>query len=631
MKRLGSIAGVLMLAGAVSSAFSQSGVTRVWAVDEGEKIKQDALNHWLSTSVENAVWDGSRIRVFGGRNEVVGFQVILEASGSGASGVNVVLDSLEGPGYVVKNTGGIGDPMGFVGKRIELFTEHYINVTERSSAWGYSPGWARPQPEAEHLGWLPDGLIPFEAPNKTPTTGVGGAPFAIGGGRLQGVWVDVYIPPDAPGGTYTGELQVTEQGVVRYRVPVELEVYGFTLPDTTHFHTMFYYEGLIDRHGVSEGTTEFWRLFRNYMHVFHRHRINLVKGADVTLPTFENHLGGYYTGSYYMPTYGYDGPGVGVGDLTYGIGVYDQPSRGWESGFWPNDSASWVAAADAWEGWFAANAPAVERFKYMTDEPDPPDYGTIIQRAGWIRNSRGPGRNLGIYATVRIDPRLYGAVTYWSLQDQSGYDPGDGYVVGYVEELVKPRQALGEKVGLYNGTRPGFGVPGFLDCHVVDNRVNPWIAFKYDVDQYFQWSMGYMVTLNPPKNVWVDNWWPMEGGRVWGDGQHIYPGQDVKFPGDSRGVEGPIVSVRLKNFRRGMQDYEYLWLARQSGVSEDSLQAIMNSVVPRALDEVNQASQPEFALRGYLYEQARRRLAHLLAMKGAAGEVRPRHAEVTNH
>jgi hypothetical protein len=39
----------------------------------------------------------------------------------------------------------------------------------------------------------------------------------------------------------------------------------------------------------------------------------------------------------------------------------------------------------------------------------------------------------------------------------------------------------------------------------------------------------------------------------------------------------------------------------------------MNSVVPRALDEVNQASQPEFALRGYLYEQARRRLANLLA------------------
>ena len=37
--------------------------------------------YWASTSSDNRVWDGTRVKLFGGRNEFVAFQLILEASG----------------------------------------------------------------------------------------------------------------------------------------------------------------------------------------------------------------------------------------------------------------------------------------------------------------------------------------------------------------------------------------------------------------------------------------------------------------------------------------------------------------------------------------------------------------------
>ena len=56
---------------------AEAGIRRVWAVNDGEKIERDAKNH--PASARNSVWDGRVVHVFGARNEVVAFQVIVEA------------------------------------------------------------------------------------------------------------------------------------------------------------------------------------------------------------------------------------------------------------------------------------------------------------------------------------------------------------------------------------------------------------------------------------------------------------------------------------------------------------------------------------------------------------------------
>ena len=53
----------------------------IWAVSDGEKIERDELNSPHKRG--NAVWDGKRVKLFGARNEVIAFQLIVEAGASG--------------------------------------------------------------------------------------------------------------------------------------------------------------------------------------------------------------------------------------------------------------------------------------------------------------------------------------------------------------------------------------------------------------------------------------------------------------------------------------------------------------------------------------------------------------------
>src|SRR5688500_7767120 len=76
---------------------AHAAVAAVWANEGGDKVTQDDLRASSTpTSVHNPVWDGTTIRMFGARNEVVNFNLVLEAPG-GASGVSVGFNTLTGP------------------------------------------------------------------------------------------------------------------------------------------------------------------------------------------------------------------------------------------------------------------------------------------------------------------------------------------------------------------------------------------------------------------------------------------------------------------------------------------------------------------------------------------------------
>jgi hypothetical protein len=71
----------------------------------------------------------------------------------------------------------------------------------------------------------------------------------------------------------------------------------------------------------------------------------------------------------------------------------------------------------------------------------------------------------------------------------------------------------------------------------------------------------------------------------------VYPGTDLGNPSDSYGVDGPFASLRLKEWRRGVQDTDYLALAQQ--IDPASTQAVINQVMPQALWEY-QAPDPSW-------------------------------------
>ena len=589
----------------------EQGITAVWAVDESEKVRAEDLDHWARSDKRNGVWDGEQIHLFSARNEFVAFQLILEAAGPGAKGVRLTFDSLVSATGVIKNPGGRRDIFDFRGRRIELFVESYIDVRQRSDWWLAT---ARPLPDALHMGRIPDALVPADTKGKFDH-GASGMPFDIDAGSNQAVWVDIFVPPDQAPGEYHGQVNVSEDGHPPRAVQMALQVYGFILSDTTHLHTHMFWgsTAITARHGVDDDSPGYWKLFHNYAMMFHRHRLDLIDGRR-TLETFTRKLAGYYTGSAYTPDRGYDGPGVAVGNQTYSIGTYDQPDDGWRSGFFPNTAESWQRAADAWETWFRANAPAVVRYKYLEDEPPYAHWPEVRHRAEWIQTSAGVGRFLGRMVTTRMGPELYGPVTFWMTGGHAGWKDSGG-TTGYDITVAAARHAAGEQVGFYNGQRPSYGDPVAIDDFATDARVNPWIAWKYAADQYYLWETAYYADTKH------DAWEKGVSGSI------IYTGEDRKFPGENRGVPGPIVSIRLKNLRRGMQDYEYLWLARQAGIDT---RAIVDAVVPAAFNDYrsgllsSQSEQPAWADRGYVYELARKQLAERLEDAVRHGTITPR-------
>ena len=111
----------------------------------------------------------------------------------------------------------------------------------------------------------------------------------------------------------------------------------------------------------------------------------------------------------------------------------------------------------------------------------------------------------------------------------------------------------------------------------------------------------------------------MIGGNN-GDGGLLYPGTDLIYPASSYGIRGPIVSLRLKHWRRGIQDVDYIVLA--NSINAQAVSALVQQMVPKALWE-NQCADPAFDCSYFIgpvswsenpddWEAARSQLAHII-------------------
>jgi hypothetical protein len=116
----------------------------------------------------------------------------------------------------------------------------------------------------------------------------------------------------------------------------------------------------------------------------------------------------------------------------------------------------------------------------------------------------------------------------------------------------------------------------FIEYPLLDERVTPWICWKYKANGFEYWSTtSWGVNKRKgdkwPKVPWVANTF----GRYNGDGHLLYPGADGK----------PYSSIRFEALRDGLEDYEYLWTlrallqqaedAKQSGAALDAARKLL--------------------------------------------------------
>jgi hypothetical protein len=567
---------------------AQAGVRRVWATNDGEKIERDARGG--PDAISNSTWDGRSVRLFGARNEILAFQVIVEADGAGIRALSARLKELRMGADRIVYAPPRPDPTDYVGRPIQIFAVHYMNVAMPSHAsWVYERG--SPAAPADPTGWKPVQLVPENA-----RADRGGLPVAVRPDENQSLWIEIYVGRDRKPGRYRGSIEVEADGARRL-LPIELEVLDFTLPDENSMHAMLFYTS--DQAERYQGRN----LDPAYHRLAHRYRVELVDGYDEqTLPRVQ----GRFAGTDFTRAQRYEGPGEGVGTVLAPRTFYG-PGRDFDE-----RRSAWTHS-DAWMTFLRDRFPRAITFLYMPDEPRPADYARIRELADNIHSNPGPGRALPVFVTSKYVEPLDGAIDIWCAGP-----------LGFDVERAAAERVRGHQFWFYNGGRPAGGAIT-IDAPATDARATIWAAFKHDVGVYFYWHSVHWRHNSQKQgerdqNVWADTITfdnrrqsdkPIDDqGYIHGDGVLLYPGEERLHPEEDRGIAGPIATIQLANFRRGLQDHQYLTLARTLGL-DTAVRDALTAIVPRVFSEAgDRVSFPE---RGEPYERARLALGRAIA------------------
>jgi hypothetical protein len=574
----------------VPFARAQPSALRIWAVSDCDKVLR-----YDSPWDSSAVWsrDEGVVSLHAARNEYVAFQVMITAEGEDLVGVNAVTGGLNGQAANISSG------------HIQLFREHYLHVTEPSTSMYGDQSTTGP-------GWYPDPLVPLDAPD-------GGAPFSVQAGSNQGLWVDIYVPEGTPAGNYTGTINISAQGKGTVPLPVQLKVWDFTLPAESHIASFFLYQPnqIADAHGVAKYGDQYLAIEAEYARIARLHRCNFSTsiypeyygsgtGTVVIWDSWHDQLAQRHLDGTIFP----DGRGIDLYVLPIGQDYPDPDDHGGLGS--PEFEDTFITMLQQFRQHFIDRGWYDRSFLYIVDEPNDSAgyelvryYGELIDRAG-----------TGFPLMVTESPRPQ--------------DPSWGSLVGYVDIWCAggdawpgpmwERQAAGEEGWTYNGGEPYAGSQ-IIDTSGLGPRTWAWITRRYGVECWLLWDVCYFKDIYngfTSNDVWSDplTYDQRRSGTTWpdwgnGDGTLFYPGTP-------RGIVGPVGSLRLKEWRRGAQDYEYMWLLERRGRGE-SADAIVDGIVPYAFGDA-EGKATSWSKDPATWEEARIRMGEELSQIGGYAE-----------
>ncbi len=565
----------------------------VWAIGEGFRVDPltgrvreeqrkggNPIPADFDYTRKNLAWDAeaSRITLRAARNEVVGVQLQIRGP---AEDVTVICSDLKGPGVISAK------------RDVHVLKQWYLNVTQNSSdkdstTAGYNLG----------KGWYADALIPAGA------GGGFGMPFdipdrnnAIPGQKWQSVWIDVYVPRDVPPGEYSGNVTVSGRGLGEHVLPVDLKVYDVTLSDEFACEVGLNNYGSIGRKG-SETRLRYYQMAHRHRMGVHEHYVAPpVSGegekVEIDWGSYDSEMGKYFTGEAFSEAAGYRGPGQGRPLAWVYLPFEILGSHAWPM---PKDAMHTPAYDQAvrkalreFSDHFTKNGWTDTRMMFFINGLDEPTsveaieniryFGDLVKSAGAdrvyfrgdINHLHDISRVIPGYTEQQMLDALFPAIDLWCcVADFKRTDFSQ--LLG--RKPIKPDLVT----WFYQNREPSVG--GYcLDDETIGLATWPVIAWKYGLDGCILWELGF---TGKSDNVWVDprNSVYAERGVVHNlAGFVVYP----DYPGED-GVKGPVASIRLKSFRRGAQDYEYLRLLEGATDRQTAL-AMLETVMGPCLYE----------------------------------------------
>jgi Glycoside hydrolase 123, catalytic domain len=366
-------------------------------------------------------------------------------------------------------------------------------------------------PSASAGKFPPDGLLPLEEDisdsASTPLT----------------LWISIKISPNRAAGLYHLVLVVTDrQGSIR--LPIELRVYRFSLPDDlpiTIFGGFWPQPGLWPKSAEGLPSME---IIKHYFQSLREHKFNAL-GGSYPLP-----LGRIQAGQRIedFPTY-HELLRYALDDLKFKY--FQIPKlKGWQSVSDTDSTFSRQARIfyPLYSDYLRRHGWENRALNYLVDEPRPPQYKSVFQ-AYSLAKSLAPGMRT-LSAGWQPSPEFVKVIDIWAYQ-----------AAHYRDDEKKRAQRQGQEAWLYANRLQD------IDHPLTHLRLIGWLLYRYHFSGYLLWGVNYW-----PNNPWTTPPGPQDYSRR---GTLYYPHPRTGLP---------VSTTRLESLRRGLQDYQYLLLLDQA-------------------------------------------------------------------
>jgi len=548
--------------------------------NEKEEVKLTVISSLERIGQDDQLFGELQVKIKAAKNEYESFQVVVGAILKNIRVVNAEISDLSGRAGI------------FSKENFTLYRPEYIRISRPSARAQLPPG------------LYTDPLVPFINPQTgkpiEPRTQVReywpgpvvsrgyemyALPFDVWKGQNQPIWVDVFVPENTVAGEYEGTFTVTLDNfpdpwgpvadsirVKTISVPVSITIWDFTLPDQTTHRNHFGRVGRIsERFGVEVNSDEYKKIEMEYCRIYTEHRLN---------PPFPHYL---------MPEMSTDGSLKIIPERhnelkkfieDFNVSDFEIP-RAPIAGF--TDPHKALNASDREKAvryysdfykYLKENGWDKRAYVYLYDEPNTPEcYKRVLELAEDVHKGAPQLKILVVEQPYSHDPSwpdIDSAVDIWCP------------LFGFIDrESVTDAISRGDEVWSYTALSQrapryhphydevkNYDSPYWhIDAPLTSHRVPTWMNYQYGIKGILYWSLTTTV---------MDTWYHPAFSHF---GTHFNGGGYFIYPGVPCGIVGPISSIRLKNLRESMEDYEYLNLYEKLAGREAVLK-IVSKVAP---------------------------------------------------
>lgn len=523
----------------------------VWAVPAEQKVKPDD-----KIESSNIVWSRKTnlVSVAGAGNEHVPFQIVV------TSPVPPGRRPKPAEGFFVTTS----DLVSSNGKtiprsQVNLFLEHYIMLYAKSGPVGGTGVW-------------PDAIVPLKEPFNMA------AQYAVVKNRP--IWVDITVPASTPAGKYNGTITVTQHGKNVGSIKVELQVYGFSIPEKTSLVSyMNISKGWMSRFYHKESSSdEMDKLTQVYYDFLYSRRME---------PWFNYQL---------TPEVSVNGDNVSVkfNDARYDYYMNKLKSNRVLLETFPNElekfvkdeqfSKSFNAKVKSYitqvKAYFEKNGWKNKLvFNSPIDEPNTKEeYEETREWAQLVHEAAPDIPFLSTESPVTDNPewgKLTGSVNNFSIH-------GNALNQQEVKKAIREEQSKGGEMTWYISCDQIYPQPNyFIDAPAMDPVMVPWITEQYKMTGFLYWAANFWTeTPNPWLDAvtFISGYLCSDGYVLNGEGSLLYPGDFVKRYTGQPNVDGPVSSLRFELLREGIEDYDYIQMLKNAGQKEFA-DSIVNQLV----------------------------------------------------